>query len=297
MIYDRPYMRHQDEPRREFPVLKWIIFANIGVFIFQCILLRWVNSPTPYIAFLKYFALTGEGFTKGYLWTPLTYSLLHSTNMLFHIFGNLLGIFFLGRALQPVLGSQRLLALYIASAVMGGLFWLVFNFRGGLVMGASAAVLGYLAVFCLLYPNRRVQFLLFFVIPITIQPKYIGWGSLAINLFGFLFNEISPNGQGSGVAYSAHLGGMLCGWLFYKFVHNRGPIFASGTPAVELPNWVKKKRESPPQETKFTINISNRKQLKREVDRILDKINNKGFGSLSEEEKRTLDSAKDILSR
>jgi hypothetical protein len=37
--------------------------------------------------------------------------------------------------------------------------------------------------------------------------------------------------------------------------------------------------------------------LQKEVDRILDKINATGFGSLTEAEKKTLDQAKDILSR
>ncbi len=290
-------MRRQEEYRREKPVLKWLIIANIAVFIVQCVLERWMSSPAPYNTFLKYFALTGKGFSSGYLWTPLTYSFLHSTQMLFHILGNLLGIFLFGRILQPVVGSHRLLGLYIASAVMGGLFWLVFNYQGGLVMGASAAALGFLTVYCLLYPNQRVQFLLFFIIPLSILPKYILWFSLFINLFGFLFYEISPQGMGSGVAYSAHLGGMLCGWLFIKYVHNREPLFKSSSTAVELPKWVKKRSRSPSRSNKFTINISNRNHLKSEVDRILDKINSKGFGSLTEEEKRTLDKAKDILSR
>ncbi len=290
-------MRRQEEYRREWPVLKWLIIANIAVFIVQCVLERWTSSPAPYNTFLKYFALTGYGFSSGYLWTPLTYSLLHSTRMLFHILGNLLGIFLFGRILQPVVGSRRLLGLYIASAVLGGLFWLVFNFQGGLVMGASAAALGFLTVYCLLYPNQRVQFLLFFIIPLTILPKYILWFSLFINLFGFLFYEISPQGMGTGVAYSAHLGGMMCGWLFIKYVHNREPIFKARATVVELPKWVKKRRKSSPGVNKFTINISNHNQLKSEVDRILDKINSKGFGSLTEEEKRTLDKAKDILSR
>ncbi len=296
MLYDRPYMRQQEEPRRELPVLKWIIIANITVFILQCILERWTSSRAPYHTFLNYFALTGDGFRAGYLWTPLTYSFLHSTQMLFHILGNLLGIFLFGRILQPVIGPRRLLALYVTSAVIGGLFWLAFNFNGGLVMGASAAALGFLTVYCLLYPNNRVQFLLFFIVPVTILPKYILWFSLIINLFGFLFYEISPQGAGTGVAYSAHLGGILCGWLFIKYVHNREPIFNRRATSVELPRWVKKKRKSPPGSNKFTINISNRNQLKSEVDRILDKINSKGFGSLTEEEKRILDKAKDILS-
>jgi hypothetical protein len=45
------------------------------------------------------------------------------------------------------------------------------------------------------------------------------------------------------------------------------------------------------------VNLSNRDDLRAEVDRILDKINSQGFGALTEEEKRKLDEAKDMLSR
>ena len=45
------------------------------------------------------------------------------------------------------------------------------------------------------------------------------------------------------------------------------------------------------------MNITNRDDLRAEVDRILDKINSQGFGALTDEEKRVLDEARDLLSR
>jgi hypothetical protein len=45
------------------------------------------------------------------------------------------------------------------------------------------------------------------------------------------------------------------------------------------------------------VNITNRDHLRAEVDRILDKINSEGFGALTEDEKRRLDEARDLLSR
>jgi len=47
----------------------------------------------------------------------------------------------------------------------------------------------------------------------------------------------------------------------------------------------------------FKVNIGTRENLRAEVDRILDKINSKGFGALTAEEKRLLDEARDLLSR
>jgi hypothetical protein len=45
------------------------------------------------------------------------------------------------------------------------------------------------------------------------------------------------------------------------------------------------------------VNLTNRSDLRAEVDRILDNINREGFGALTEEEKRLLDEARDLLSR
>jgi hypothetical protein len=61
---------------------------------------------------------------------------------------------------------------------------------------------------------------------------------------------------------------------------------------------VKNRRARPLQPTGYTVNTHGSKDhLQKEVDRILDKINDHGFGSLTMEEKRTLDQAKDVLKR
>jgi hypothetical protein len=68
-------------------------------------------------------------------------------------------------------------------------------------------------------------------------------------------------------------------------------------PAVELPGWIRKKNTPQGTGHAYRINLSERESLKAEVDRILDKINTSGFGSLTAEEKRTLDAARTILSK
>ena len=47
----------------------------------------------------------------------------------------------------------------------------------------------------------------------------------------------------------------------------------------------------------YSVNLDDREMVEQEVDRILDKINDKGFGSLNEDEKRTLDKAKSLLGK
>jgi hypothetical protein len=65
--------------------------------------------------------------------------------------------------------------------------------------------------------------------------------------------------------------------------------------SIELPRWFRRrKKDGAP---RFQVNLTNRNDLRVEVDRILDKINSEGFGALTQEEKRLLDEARDLLSR
>ena len=70
----------------------------------------------------------------------------------------------------------------------------------------------------------------------------------------------------------------------------------AGRATMEMPRWTKRAAAAKAKTgNRFKVNTTDRPAMKKEVDRILDKINSKGFGSLSEEEKKLLDKAKDLL--
>ena len=114
--------------------------------------------------------------------------------------------------------------MYFSGAVLGGFVYLDLHFNDAYpVVGASAAVLALLTFFCLLRPEQPITLLLFFVLPVTLKPKWIFWGTLGISALGVLTSEL-PNVAGSGaahtrVAHSAHLGGMIAGILFYRYLY------------------------------------------------------------------------------
>lgn len=306
MLYDRPYMRQAPgvEPAKaKASMVTTLLVITIAVFVLQQIL----NVFFPGLSgrentFLsKWFALSGDNFRQLKVWTVFSYGFLHSTGTIFHILGNMLGLFFIGRILEPMLGRQQFLLLYLASMLLGGLVYLAFHPSGYIpVIGASAAVFGIMTLFCFLRPEQPITLLLFFVIPVTVKPKWVFRFSLGVSIALLLFYEL-PGADGSRVAHSAHLGGMLTGVLYYRFVHLRGGMAFAGPIAskasVELPEWVKRRKQKPAtQKINYTVNRSNsREELQEEVDRILDKINASGFGSLTDHEKQTLDHAKDIL--
>jgi membrane associated rhomboid family serine protease len=299
MLYDRPYMRQQPEPApRQKSMVTILLVTTIVVFVLQQVLNVFFPAiggrPNRFLT--DWFALSGPNFRELKVWTVLSYGLLHSTQSIMHIVGNMLGLYFIGRILEPLLGKQQLLLLYLGGAFTGGLVYLTFHFNDAQpVIGASAAVFALVSFFCLRFPERPITLLLFFIIPITVKPKWVFWVSLAASALGTLLYELPGK---SYVAHSAHLGGILVGIVYFRYIFNSSSSFNVGSnrPSIELPEWFKRKNTAQ-RHVSYRVNQTNPSDLQKEVDRILDKINGSGFGSLTENEKNTLDRAKDILKK
>ncbi|MCF7688563.1 MAG: rhomboid family intramembrane serine protease [Cephaloticoccus sp.] len=294
MLSDRSYMR-EDYPRPKTSVVVWLIAAIIATFLLQTIFLRWFGAGRE---FTNFFALSESGLKSGKVWTLFTYAMLHSPANLLHIVCNLLGLFFLGRELLPMMGERRFLGFFASAVLAGGLLWTGTHWTEtgpSYLLGASAGVIGLLVIFACFYPNRQVTFLLFFILPVSLKPKYVAFALLGLDLCGYVFYEVMGALSPFGFAHSAHLGGMLAGWLYYRYVHEGKWSLATSTASFELPEWARKKNRVP--SPRYQVNLGNHTDLRAEVDRILDKINSQGFGALTDDEKRVLDSAKDMLSR
>ena len=289
MIFDRPYMRTGTSSQEKPWALKYVLIATLSIFVLQNIFEVWFHSEF----LIKSFSLTPFLIEKGFLWTLLTYAFLHASTL--HLIFNLVGIFFIGRIVEPRLGSTQFLALYLGSALCGSLLWLAVNWsQNSSLVGASAAVLGIIAYFCLVYWEQPITFLLFFVIPITIKPKWIFWILLATECFLFLFHEI-PEETNHKIANSAHLGGMLMGILYYKWLTREFNPHFSRKIQSKIKNWFQRQTSPYTKNRNFSVNIQSHDELKTEVDRILDKINTKGFKALEQKEIRTLERARRLL--
>ena len=285
-------MRAPNFGGRASSFLKFLLVLLIASFVLQTIV-KAVGDIDANVTFFSWTAFTPDGFLSGKLWTLVTYACLHEGP--WHLVLNLLAIFFMGRALEDDLGPKMMTWLTLAAAASGALLWFVFNIDGGGLVGASAIAMAFVTTFCLRRPEQPITLLLFFVIPCTLKPKWILWSLLGIETYGFLFSEL--NGS-SGVAHSAHLGGMLAGLFFFGYVRSGG-ISSGKRPLLQKPSWLKVSKQSGKlgAPAGYSVNLDDREMVEQEVDRILDKINEKGFGSLNEDEKRTLDKAKSLLGK
>lgn len=294
----------EEYQRERTSALIWLISAMIAGFVLQLVMSStFVRSGNRFEELL---ALSPNALKGGLGWTLLTHAFLHSTEFIVHLVFNVLALYFLGRELLPMLGARRFLGLFAAATIVSGLAWSALHWRTGTdtLVGATAAVEALFIVFACFFPNQQISFLLFFMVPVTLKPKHVAYALGVFALVGFFGYELpgNPLPFDVGIASSAHLGGLLTGYFYYRFVHDGRWFTSPDSAEVELPRWLKRARKPLPAPVAKTPALkpaapASPEEIRAEVDRILDKINSEGFAALTPGEKRILDDAKAILSR
>lgn len=292
VLEDRDYMR---EPafRGRWSLTIWLVIVNVAAFLLQNL----AYLAAPRFPTNAYFALSLTGLKAGYVWQLLTFQFMHGG--LLHLILNCFVIYMFGRALEEALGRRRFLTLYFASGVAGGLLQVLGALAserlfGGPVVGASAGAFGLVAAYAVLYPDRPLTLLLFFVLPVTMRARYLLLFSGVIALLGML----SPGG----VAHAAHLGGMLTGIVFVKWAGHwhwpgvRQPFRRSSTRELVATRSEKAAPWRPPR-TAAAEDLPADEFISREVDPILDKISQHGIHSLTARERQILEAARKKMDR
>jgi len=306
MPSDRSYLR-DDYPRERTSVLTWLISAIVAGFAVQLVTSSsWVSAGRSADYFL---ALSVPALERGWVWTLVTHVFLHSTGFIIHGIFNVFALYFLGRELLPMLGSGRFLGVFVSATVVGGSLWAAAHWRfggGESHIGATPAVAALFTVFACLLPKQPLSFLLFFIFPVTLRPKHVVMAFAGIAAFGFMFYELPGAGLPFDISLSssAHLGGILTGLFYFRFVHESTWPFRRRGDEIERPRWMKRGRKPslvvPPTESPVDVTptvLTGKENIRAEVDRILDKINSEGLSALTPAEKALLDNAKDLLSR
>lgn len=222
-------------------------------------------------------------------WSIFTYIFLHAD--FWHLFFNMLWLFFIGVILEDLTGKKHIWRLFIGGGISGGLlFIMLYNllpffrdiFPAPHMVGASAGVTAVVVGTATFVPRYRVY--LFGIIGIELF-----WIAFFRVLFDFL-GAAGPINQGG---YMAHLGGAAFG--FFYIMHIRGKLVIPGVDAFG--DFIRKlrapKKSRPARSARVKINIqssgsSRPSPAQDEIDRILDKINKSGYDSLTKEEKETL---------
>jgi len=141
-------------------------------------------------------------------WTAVTSMFIHDPYGFTHILFNMIALYFFGTYLNQVIGERMMLAVYFVGGIVGSLFFWILGPPGGLAYGASGAIFALGGALAVLRPMVKV-----FVFPIPFpMPLWIAV------IGGALILSFVP-----GVAWQAHLGGLLTGIVF-GFVLTRGRL-------------------------------------------------------------------------
>ena len=289
-IGDRAYMRGHSDPRVPISVTAWVVGILVGFFILNLI------QESAHANFLGWMVLNES---QPHAWQWLTHALLHEG--FWHLLGNGLVLWWTGATVEQEHGPATLLKVLVGGALIGALTWYLTGLGGsqnGALVGISAGVYALMLVALLDKLDHQITLLLFFFLPVTLKVR---WLLIAISLFtllGWGFSELPGRHtwlnwkaawEPNGIAHSAHLGGLLFGWLAWRYLNrtNWAPSYAQ----VQEP--MPTDAPSPALETPTEENTLGRPltsaQARAEMDRLLDKISAGGFGSLTVGEKRRLE--------
>jgi len=290
MLADRQYMRRDNAPAN-WSITIVLLVINVLVFF-----LEYSNGTRSRSWVLDYGALSMEGLKRGFIWQFVTFQFLHDG--LPHLVLNSLGLYFFGRPLEGMLGRRDFLRLYLFSGVLGGVLQALLGFFSpqfaGPMVGASAGICGLIAAFSVLAPDSQIY--LWFVLPI--RARYF----LPI-MFGLTLLLLVTSSD-SHVAHAAHLGGILGGIAYLKWLNGLGvplfswPRFRRALPRRELVTTRSARRSFWRKESsKPEDDLPPAEFISREVDPILDKISAHGIQSLTERERKILEAARAKMSR
>ncbi len=241
--------------------VKALIIANVALFI--------LVHLVPGFGWLTFFGLVPRDVLGRFrLWQLATYMFLHAG--LWHLVLNMLMLWFFGPAIERSWSRKEFLSFYFFTGIGAGLCSYLSALGSAIpVIGASGAIFGLLVAYAMLFPQTTI--LLFFVFPMKIKHAVLVLAG--INLLGAL------SAPGAGIAYFAHLGGGLFGYLYVKSEWIKRQISYLDFSSLKIHS--KKRKISEKQRAQ--------KNLDRKVNVVLDKISKRGMGSLSREEKRILE--------
>ncbi len=326
MVEDRDYMRAPDERKVTFwdqvNVLHVIVALNVLLFFFGESVVDLFTESQPGTTGQERIVAWGgvslAALAEGRFWTAFTHMFLHASPL--HLIGNLLLIWFAGSRVMMLLGAKALVQVYFLGGLVGVALQMAID--AGVSGNTSTPIIGASACACAtgfalaaMLPQERATLMLYFIIPVNLRLWTLAVGILVLEfLLGVsaLFFGWADSLWG-GNAYFAHIGGALFGWYFVRLLgyggqpmtyaqlwhqqpspQRRGsprPVarmrrLRAATPEMDH-DAIRRKREAPGQSDLPGI---------EDVDAVLDKINREGMSSLTEAERRILETASRDLS-
>lgn len=257
-----------------------------------------------------------DGSLRRTLWSAVTYSFAHYG--FWHLAVNMYALFAFGPRLEAAMGTRAFTLYYLWCALGGAIAHMLFV-RTGILIGASAAVLGVMFGYAQQWPDEEVM--LFGVVPVRAWTVVLLFAVANLTL-GMVGAGDAPGGEK--VVYLAHLGGLAFGWLYFRTppaasierLRQRislAPDYQDEVPPRAVPKTLPRQRggaqrdevdevvakskaiaaqQQPKHPLARALPMTHRPSTEgrvTELDRVLDKISADGLESLSASDRAVLD--------
>ena len=256
--------------QRQRVVLLTLIGLNVGAFIAQLVLQAYEPKLVG-----EYLGLSKRGINHGYGWQVFSAIFLHDGP--WHLLGNMLVLYLIGRDVESILGQKHFLFLYLAGALGGELGHLLLMPSHCVLLAASGGVAAVLVAFATILPELELTSMLFFVLPIRLKAKHLAYGLFMIAVILVAID------RGGTISHSAYLGGGMAGWLYAHLLGFGRPSFVQRALRQRQAQVERYERMSPDQ------------FITEEIDPLLDKIAREGIHRLTWSERRILAKAREKL--
>ncbi|MEK7368812.1 MAG: rhomboid family intramembrane serine protease [Planctomycetota bacterium] len=253
--------------------IKILVFVNVGVFVLQLLFFsistQWSGGrpvegigygyPDPFTKLFWFYP--PDTFGHLWLWQLFSYTFLHSIYDPWHLIINMFALWMFGSDVERAVGTKRFLTLYFTAGVFSALLSTLLGSNSA-ILGASGAIFAVEVAFAMFFPEATI---ILFIFPIKAKHLVMIFAGMTA------LNCLMPSG--GGIAYYAHLGGLLYGFLFVRYEPRLWDMVAV---------WQARQREREMRE-----NV----EIRRRVDMILDKLNREGIGNLTKKELEFLQNA------
>ncbi|MDP9187399.1 MAG: rhomboid family intramembrane serine protease [Verrucomicrobiota bacterium] len=261
-LFARPWQ----ENRRV--VLLTLIGLNVASFVAQFFL----DTFEP--GFVRdYFALSNRGVHDAYAWQFVTAMLLYGGP--WHLLGNVLVLYVLGRDIESILGQRHFLYLFLSGAIGGELGHLFLMPSETLLYAASGGVAAVLISYATILPELDLVAWRLSRFSFHLKAKCVAYAILFLSLVMLV---IDRNGA---VMHSAIPGGLAAGWLYTN-------LLGFGHPSW-LQRILRRRREAAMRVQRMTP----AEFIEHEIDPLLEKISRNGMQSLTRAERRLLSQARE----
>lgn len=263
-------------------VVYYFSHGDEGVAYFNKEIFQWVTLPADMSTFV----------TRP--WTLLTHMFVHDTASIWHILANMIWLWAFGYILQDLTGNRKIFPIFLYGALAGALIYVAaYNFipplKEGLSVaqayGASAGIMAIAIGTTALAPGYRIFPMLNGGIPlwiITVLYLVIDLATIPYNNPGGHLAHIAGAAAGYGFVLALQRGYDWSAWInnFFDWVNDLfNPDKHTKAKVVKSQLFYK----SSVKPYKKTSSLTQQK-----VDELLDKISQKGYSSLSDDEKEML---------